>query len=213
MKNQYSQKKFLIVILCIKKTIIRLKGKKWQLQPGGLCSQSILRASLSSYINVAISFKEPADSSEQRHWRVAAFVITAYHLCGWKRKASTGVPPNHTHTHKSVHSSMFEPVFMECLLTPANSTLRTIGIFFRTSFLYSCINMLPQPLPSGNKTYYSYLQQKGCLIFFTQLLSALREQGAHRTHQDFLLLWTLKNKNYCWPLKNIRTKTVISPDF
>ena len=129
-----------------------------------------------------------ADSSEQRHWREAAFVITAYHLCGWKRKASTAVPPNHTHTHKSVHSSMFEPVFMECLLTPANSTLRTIGIFSRTSFLYSCINMLPQPLPSGNKTYYSYLQQKGCPIFFTQLLSALREQGAHRTHQDILLL-------------------------
>ena len=101
----------------------------------------------------------------ETHWRVAAFVITTYHLSGQKRKASTGVPPKHTHTHKSVYFSMFEPVFMECLLIPANSTLRTIGVFSRTSSLYSCINMLPQPLLSGNKTFYSYLQQKGCLIF------------------------------------------------
>lgn len=58
-----------------------------------------------------------------------------------------GSPPSHTHAHQSVHSTVFQPVFMECLLTPANSTLRTFAIFSRTSSLHSCINMLPQHPP------------------------------------------------------------------
>lgn len=110
----------------------------------------------------------------ETHWRLAAFVITTYRLSDQKRKASEGPSQPYPHPQVSPLIGVWATI-MECLLIPANCTLRTIGIFSRTKFpvqLYQYVTTAPS---LRKQNILQLPTTEGCLIF-TQLLSALREQ-------------------------------------
>lgn len=102
----------------------------------------------------------------------------------WRGRSALGYPPGHSHGHRSVRSTAFDPMFTE----PAHTRQRCFE---------NALQPFPHPVrsidnpyvphsPLGKETFYNYPQQAN-----TQPPSALRDPGVTQNTPEWFLLLLL----------------------